>query len=178
MFNQILIYSLIFSLSMHSQTIFDFNEGSNFKDWIVIDDVVMGGKSSGSFEIDENGNGVFKGDISLENNGGFSSVRHNVGKVVATPNASICLVIKGDGKEYQFRIKENTDDYYSFIYSFTTNNQWQEIEIPLKDMYPSFRGKKLNQPNFSGNHFEQITFLIANKKNEQFKLTIDKIFLK
>jgi hypothetical protein len=35
---------------------------------------------------------------------------------------------------------------------------WQEIEVSLKDMYPSFRGRKLDLPNFSKNHIEEIVF--------------------
>jgi hypothetical protein len=43
-------------------------------------------------------------------------------------------------------------------------------------MYPSFRGRKLNQPNFSKDSIEEI-LLIGNKKKEEFKLLIDKIEL-
>jgi hypothetical protein len=45
-------------------------------------------------------------------------------------------------------------------------------------MYPSWRGRRLNQPNFSEDFINEITFLIGNKKNENFKLLIDKIELK
>ena len=45
-------------------------------------------------------------------------------------------------------------------------------------MYPSFRGRKLNQANFSNDYIEEIAFLIANKRQENFKLLIDKIELK
>ncbi|MDG2228330.1 MAG: CIA30 family protein [Flavobacteriales bacterium] len=45
----------------------------------------------------------------------------------------------------------------------------------LKDLYPSFRGNKLNKENFNESSIEEISFLIANKKNESFKLLIDKI---
>ena len=51
------------------------------------------------------------------------------------------------------------------------------LEISLKSMYPSFRGRRLDLPNFSQNHIEEITFLVANKKNENFKLLIDIIEL-
>jgi NADH dehydrogenase [ubiquinone] 1 alpha subcomplex assembly factor 1 len=44
-------------------------------------------------------------------------------------------------------------------------------------MYPSFRGRRLNQPNFSNDSIEELTFLIGNKKSEKFKLLIDKIVL-
>jgi NADH dehydrogenase [ubiquinone] 1 alpha subcomplex assembly factor 1 len=87
----------------------------------------------------------------------------------------IVIKLKGDGKKYELRIKDNSSNYYSYISSFTTSGDWQEIEIPLKDMYPSFRGRKLDSPNFSKNYIEDIAFLIGNKKPEKFKLLIDKI---
>lgn len=163
---------------MASQIIFNFNKSSDIKNWIVIDDVVMGGKSSGSFKLNSDGYGVFLGDISLENNGGFSSVRYRFEKILINKSTKISVRIKGDGKKYQFRIKSNSGDYYSYISSFSTTGEWQEIEIPLKDMYPSFRGRKLDQPNFSNDTFEEITFLIGNKNKEKFQLLIDKIELK
>ena len=163
---------------MSSQIIFNFNKSSDIKNWIVIDDVVMGGKSSGSFKLNSDGYGVFLGDISLENNGGFSSVRYRFEKILINKSTKISIRIKGDGKKYQFRIKSNSGDYYSYISPFSTTGEWQEIEIPLKDMYPSFRGRKLDQPNFSNDTFEEITFLIGNKNKEKFQLLIDKIELK
>jgi hypothetical protein len=61
---------------------------------------------------------------------------------------------------------------------FTTSGEWEDIEISLKDMYPTFRGSKLDLPNFSNDSFEQIVFLIGNKKSEKFELLIDKIELR
>ena len=163
---------------MASHVIFDFNKNSDIENWIIIDDVVMGGKSSGSFKLNSEGHGVFEGTISLENNGGFSSVRYKFEKLLIKESTKIILKIRGDGKKYQFRIKSNSGDYYSYIYPFSTTGEWEEIQIPLKDMYPSFRGRKLDQPNFSKNYIEEITYLFGNKSQEKFKLLIDKIELK
>jgi len=52
-------------------TIFDFTEKSDLTNWYVVVDGVMGGLSQGSFGVNDEGNGVFKGTVSLENNGGF-----------------------------------------------------------------------------------------------------------
>jgi len=158
--------------------IFDFNGKSDIRNWLIIDDVVMGGRSSGTFKLNSEGHGVFEGKVSLENNGGFSSVRYNFEKRNVKEFTKMCIKLKGDGKDYQFRMKGNSGDYYSYIASFSTSGEWQEIEILLKDMYPSFRGRRLNQPNFSNNSIEEIAFLIGNKQKEQFKLLIDKIELK
>ncbi|WP_239540849.1 CIA30 family protein [Cryomorpha ignava] len=167
----------IFS-SLPSQVIFDFNKHSAIQDWIIVDDVVMGGESAGTFKLNADGFGVFEGNISLANNGGFSSVRYQFEKTSVKGFTKISIKLRGDGKNYQFRIKANSGDYYSYIAPFSTSGEWQEIEIPLKDMYPSYRGRRLDQPNFSAESIEEITFLIGNKKNEQFKLLIDKIELK
>lgn len=173
-----LIYMLFLFSSMSPKVIFDFNKNANIKDWIVVDDVVMGGQSSSSFTLNDAGYGVFEGSISLDNNGGFSSVRYRFQKKILQEYTTVTIKLRGDGKKYQFRIKDNSGDYYSYIAPFSTTGEWQEIKIPLKDMYPSFRGRTLNQPNFSKNNLEEITFLIGNKKKEKFKLIIDKIELK
>ncbi|MEO6901847.1 MAG: CIA30 family protein [Bacteroidia bacterium] len=164
--------------SLPSQIIFDFNKKSDIQQWLITDDVVMGGESSGSFKLNDDGFGVFEGNISLDNNGGFSSVNYRFKKILIKESTKIILRLQGDGKDYQFRVKSNSGDYYSYIAPFSTTGEWQEIEVVLKEMYPSFRGRRLNQPNFSDDHMEEITFLIGNKKKEQFKLLIDQIELK
>ena len=170
-----LLYMMVLTTSMNSQIIFDFTNKSDIQDWIVVDDVVMGGESTSTFKLNDDGFGVFAGSISLENNGGFSSVRYQFEKINVKKYTKISIKLRGDGKNYQFRIKSNSRDYYSYITTFSTSGEWQEIVIPLKDMFPSFRGRKLDQPNFSKDYIEEIAFLIGNKKAEKFKLLIDKI---
>ena len=92
-------------------------------------------------------------------------------------STKITLKIKGDGKDYQIRIKDKISKYYSYITTFKTNGDWQEISINMKDLYPSFRGQDLNLPNYNSSSFEELVFLICNKKNESFQLVIDKIEL-
>jgi NADH dehydrogenase [ubiquinone] 1 alpha subcomplex assembly factor 1 len=162
-------------LLVKSQLFFDFNHNTNITDWKIIDDVVMGGKSNGKFNIDSDGNGVFSGDVSLENNGGFSSVRYQFEKINTTKDSKVIIRLKGDGKEYQFRIKNKRNTYYSYITNFKTTGEWENITINLKDLYPSFRGQTMNIPNFTGDSFEEIVFLIGNKKNESFALVLDRI---
>ncbi len=160
---------------MSSKIIFDFNKQADIQDWIVVDDVVMGGRSSGTFALNDDGFGVFAGNVSLENNGGFSSVRYRFDKIAVEDFTKMVLRLKGDGKTYQFRIKDEVTTRYSYIASFPTSGEWQEITIPLNTMYPAFRGNKLDQPNFSHDHIEEVAFLVGNKKAEKFRLLIDKI---
>lgn len=158
------------------EIIFDFNVNANIKNWRIIDDVVMGGRSNGNFKINKSGHGEFSGTISLKNNGGFSSLRYRFNRKDIQKHQYVTLRVKGDGNKYQFRIKDNANNYYSFIANFETAKDWQNIKVPLSEMYPVFRGRKLNMDNFSSNKIEEIAFLIGNKKEQNFKLEIDTIY--
>ena len=156
-------------------TLFDFNFESNIRNWKIVDDVVMGGRSNGNFKINDTGYGEFSGDVSLKNNGGFSSVRYNFNTLSSSNFKS--LRIKGDGNPFQFRVKSSNRQRFSYIYTFNTSGDWETISIPFNKMEPAFRGYKLDQPNFDGLQMEEIAFLIGNKKEQSFKLFIDSIIL-
>lgn len=158
--------------------IFEFNKTCDVTPWNTVDDAVMGGKSSGYFSLNEEGHGVYEGDVSLENNGGFASVKYRFDDMDVRAFTKIRLKIKGDGKRYQFRIKDNTSSKHAYIAYFETSENWEIIELTLANMYPTFKGKKLDMPNFNGDKIEEVAFLIANKKAEHFRLEIDSIVLK
>lgn len=155
----------------------DFDKQSDLSNWYIVDDVVMGGRSDGYFKINEDGNGLFYGDVSLENNGGFSSVQFRF-KQKNIEGYKVCKIrLKGDGKSFQFRTKSEKYDRHSYIYKFDTTGDWETIEIPLTEMYPSFRGYQLDMPNYPAEALSQISFLISNKRKESFELEIDWISL-
>ena len=172
-----LLCNLVLVLMSNPQVLYAFSKNSNARDWVVVDDVVMGGRSNGQFRVNEQGKGVFFGVVSLENNGGFSSVRYRCKNITATKEAVVRIHLKGDGKIYQFRIKDQWSTPYSYVAEFKTSGQWEVVEIPLKNMYPRFRGRSLNMPNFEAQTIEEVAFLIGNKRNESFELLIDKIEL-
>lgn len=157
--------------------LFDFSKDSDLSNWSVVDDVVMGGRSDGKFELNESGHAVFQGKVSLENNGGFSSVRYRFSQKNIVGHTKMLLRLKGDGKHYQFRVKSNKYDRHSYIYHFETTGEWQTVEVPLSDMIPSFRGRKLDIPNYPGKVLEEVAFLISNKTAETFRMEIDIIGL-
>lgn len=169
------ISSLLFFSTM---TIFDFQQDSDLSNWRIVDDVVMGGRSDGQFGINEEGHAVFQGEVSLENNGGFSSVRYRFPQQQVAAFQKMSIRLKGDGKSYQFRVKSDQSDRHSYVYPFQTSGEWQIIEIPLAEMVPRFRGRALSIPNYPGQIMEEIALLIGNKKAEAFRLEMDWIELK
>ncbi len=157
--------------------LFDFNEDNDLSNWIVVDDVVMGGRSDGHFETSQEGYPVFYGNVSLKNNGGFSSVRYNFDQLEIEGYSKINIRLKGDGKQYQFRVKSTNYDRHSYIYTFKSTGEWQTISIQLAEMEPSFRGRKLDIPNYPAKQLGEVAFLISNKRAESFRLGIETITL-
>lgn len=155
-------------------TLFDFSENSYADGWQIINDGVMGGLSHGSITV-KDGLGRFEGKVSTDNNGGFTMVRYQFERKNVSSSAKFILKLKGDGKEYQFRAKSDRYQMHSYVHTFVTNGEWQEIEIPFKVMEPRFRGRDLNQPNYEGENLEEIAFLIGNKKSENFELLLESV---
>lgn len=162
---------------MNKLLLFDFSATKDWSSWEVENDVVMGGNSSSKLEPSKEGNAVFKGAVSLENNGGFASVQYHFPSKNIKGYKTALILLKGDGKSYQFRMKSTLKERASYIYTFKTTGDWQTVEVPLKQMEPVFRGNKLDLPNFSAESIQEIRFLIGNKKAEDFRLEIKKIEL-
>jgi NADH dehydrogenase [ubiquinone] 1 alpha subcomplex assembly factor 1 len=155
----------------------DFSKDSKLGGWEVEDDVVMGGRSEGAFAINQEGYAVFSGNISLENNGGFSSVQYDFDTIDVTQYSTAFIRLKGDEKLYQFIVAAAPTDPHYYVYEFQTGNDWQTVDIPLAEMYPAYRGERLDIPNYPGLTMAQIRFLIASKNPGTFSLEIGKIWL-
>jgi hypothetical protein len=155
----------------------DFHTGMDVSAWRVEDDVVMGGRSKGAFSINTNGHAVFSGYVSLENNGGFSSVQHYFDPLDVSPYRCACLRVKGDGKRYRLLVESEPNQRHYYVYAFQTGREWQTVKVPLKEMYPTFRGRRLDIPNYPAQTMAMVRVLIGNKQAETFRLEIDKIWL-
>lgn len=131
-------------------------EGNSFKDlpWGALDDVVMGGVSQSTFVIDpkggENGDptGIFKGNVSTTNNGGFTSIRTRNFSVPEDLSAydGLELRLKGDGRRYKLIVRTSSDwDTVGYTVGFdTVEGQWQSIKLPFSSLRPIFRAKTVS----------------------------------
>jgi hypothetical protein len=162
----------------HNHLLVQFSREAGLQGWQVEDDVVMGGRSQGHLAINEAGNAVFSGEVSLENNGGFSSVQCDVAPVDASSYRTIALGLKGDGKRYQLRVDSTKDARHSYAYDFQTSGDWEVVEIPIAEMYAIHHGDRLDLPNYPGKRLARMQILIGNGVAESFQLEIDRIWLK
>ena len=154
----------------------DFSE-NDLLSWNIVDDTVMGGRSRGSFKI--NNNIVeFKGYLSLANNGGFSSVRaYYPYDLIGI--SSITLRVKGDGRKYNFRVRTNKNSWASYSHSFSTeSNTWQEITLNIQAFFPTYRGYNVqNVQRLSELLIREIGIMISDKNEGNFALMIDWIMV-
>jgi NADH dehydrogenase [ubiquinone] 1 alpha subcomplex assembly factor 1 len=170
---------LAVSLSNKStmKEIYTFSTQKNIKEWRIVNDGVMGGISKSYLALTDANYGQFSGHVSLANNGGFASMQLNTAIELGEERECIVLRIKGDGKRYEFRLKGEISQSESYVHQFATSGEWENIKLPIREFYPQFRGRKLNIPNFNFNTIEQMSFLIANKQEEDFEILIDWIGL-
>ncbi|MFY7670000.1 CIA30 family protein [Tenacibaculum sp. MEBiC06402] len=171
----VLSFLFVMSLSTTDLILFDFSKTCDINNWYITNDDVMGGVSTSKITLNSNGHGVFQGKVSTENNGGFAMTKLPVSIDLNSMQKKIVLRVKGDSKNYQFRIKSKSYQRYSYVNSFQTQNEWETIELLLEDFYPAYRGYKLNKANFNWNRIEEIAILIGNKRDENFELEIDYI---
>ncbi|MHC4830738.1 MAG: CIA30 family protein, partial [Planctomycetota bacterium] len=72
----------------------DFSGSSGLR-WQTVNDGVMGGRSRGGPQVTDQGTLLFAGEISLENNGGFSSVRTRPKSLALKGYDGLSLRLKG-----------------------------------------------------------------------------------
>jgi hypothetical protein len=106
--------------------LFDFNSDTDLSQWYMTNDNVMGGVSNASILLDDNGNGVFSGAVSTDNNGGFAMTRLPLNIKLTKDSEKIIIRAKGDNKKYQFRIKSSYNQRYWYVQSFQTTDKMQK----------------------------------------------------
>ncbi|GAB2656487.1 CIA30 family protein [Arenimonas aestuarii] len=160
--------------------LFSFSAGADEPRWVAVNDGVMGGRSRGGPEV-EAGLLRFSGVLSLENNGGFSSVRTVGRDFDFSDAAAVVLRVRGDGRRYQLRLA--TDARFrgitvSYGGEFGTEaGQWTVARVPLADLRPSAHGFALQGPPLDAGRVREIGLLIGDKREGPFRLEVDWIGL-
>ena len=156
------------------RTVVDFAEPETAR-WTIVNDGVMGGRSSSDVELTGDNTAIFSGFLSLENNGGFASVRGRFPPLDLSAYEGVTLLVRGDGRSYQLRFRmDGSFDGVAHGTEFETKaGEWAEVNIPFNRLQPTFRGYR---PPGAGpldpSRIQQITFLIGDKIEAPFRLEI------
>jgi len=126
--------------------IHDFTDASTVSTWEAIDDRIMGGSSQSQPECIDNVGLRFSGTVSLENNGGFASIRSSSYNADLGQYRGLTLRVRGDGKCYKLSLRTvHFFDGVSYQTTFgTEKDSWQEISLPFEAFIPTHHGIKLS----------------------------------
>lgn len=162
-----------------SALMINFTEQQSLDSWRITNDGVMGGESQGQISLQAN-KAIFSGDISLANNGGFSSVFRPI-EPLAKALETVTIDIEGDGLTYQLRLIVNLDGYrMAYKQSFdTVAGQQTQLSFTLADFQASFRGREIpNAPVLKSEDIREVGFLVTSKVAGAFSLVIASVSFK
>ena len=156
------------------RTLFDFDSAEP-GGWVTVHDTVMGGRSDGGL-VFRDGLLQFSGNLSLENNGGFASIRHAAAMDLAGMTG-VRLRVRGDGRNYQLRLQTESRYYgrpvaWSGTFS-TLSEEWVEVDVPFDSLAAGFRGRRLNGYDFDPARIELIGVLLGDKSPGPFRIEFD-----
>jgi NADH dehydrogenase [ubiquinone] 1 alpha subcomplex assembly factor 1 len=160
------------------QPMIDFTDEPEAQRWRTVDDSVMGGRSASRMRTTKQGTSSFAGNLSIENNGGFASVRRAVAPGTMEGAESVTLRVRGDGKIYQLRFRtERGFSVASYQAEFPTiEGEWVDVEMPLSVFELKWRGRSIRDaPALDPARIRGIGLMIGSKQVGSFELELKSI---
>lgn len=157
----------------------DLTRPNEHQQWKATNDNVMGGISQGRLTFDGQSS-QFWGELSLDNNGGFSSINRPIEPLPFEINR-VEVEFIGDGRPYQLRLATWKRGYrITYKHEFTTiKGQRQEKIFDLNNFQAVFRGRLLNgAPALTAQDIKQVGLLITDKQPGPFVLNLIQIQFK
>ena len=172
-----LIILLLWQTAIFSQNVSMVDPSNNIgiDKWRIVNDGVMGGVSQANIYLSEVNNIIFTGNVSLENNGGFASIRRGFDGDQLKGLSTFLLKVKGDGNIYKFRMTTK-GSYANYSADFKTiKGQWMDIKIPVENFKPYYFGRSIRAPKFKVHKVNSMSILISDKQEGNFSLEIEYI---
>jgi NADH dehydrogenase [ubiquinone] 1 alpha subcomplex assembly factor 1 len=170
----LLVLFIMKCANVSAQWKIDFTDSEELNYWYRVNDSVMGGMSQSNLRVVAEV-AYFEGELSLKNNGGFASVRRIGPIALKSGNTPIFLEIKGDGRDYQLRLRTNKGfDGVAYVATFSSQKDtWQTWSFSEADFVAQYRGRIVSRaPTLSFTDVRQIGFMLADKQPGLFQLAI------
>ena len=162
--------------------------------WQGLHDQLMGGRSSGAVGFKPVGSpglthpdtpeaqpcGVFSGDVSLANGGGFASVRAALPQPVPVGQAqAVVLEACGFGRPFKLALHLHPEaDGVQHQVVFQAPPQWALVRLRLSEFKPTRRGRTLPMADVrSTDHIHQLGLLTTERVAGGFILGLRAIWL-
>lgn len=158
-------------------TLFDFTRPESAAAWFAVGDAVMGGRSVGRLRPTDDGAAVFEGVVSLDNNGGFASIRSRPVAHRPPDDALFVVECRGDGKTYKLVARTDAAfDGVAYQAAFTPPTAaWTRCVFGAADFVPTFRGRVVPAPPLRPSALVTLGLMIAGRQAGPFALRLRRI---
>jgi len=155
-----------------------FDDPGDAEDWVTVNDDVMGGRSTGGFEVKDD-KLIFSGSTNT-NGGGFSSIRTRPASWGFDDADGLLFRVRGDGREYIASIQTGArmggyEINYWADFETTDNGYFETVRIPFGEFSATFMGQDVSgrAPRLDPARAETIGFFIYDKKDGPFSLEVE-----
>lgn len=145
--------------------------------WRPVLDGVMGGLSTGVMARASEGL-RFSGEVSLENNGGFSSFRRSTPLPDLSAFDGLRIRVRGDGQVYKLNLRtEARWDGMSWRIAFPTKKgEWTTHDVAFEDFIPTWRGRLVTRAtSLDTSSIDQVSLMITDKQEGPFQIDVASI---
>ena len=160
------------------QSLFDFTGADAAREWQTVNDNVMGGVSEGRFRITDRKTLEFFGTLSLQNNGGFASVRTKAKKLGFEQGDTVVAKLRGDGRKYLLNLYLSKPQM-AFSYRATVEtkkDEWIEVNVPLDKFEATSFGRPVKDAGrLKPEEITVLGFMLSDKKAGPFRLEVESI---
>jgi hypothetical protein len=176
-----LIYFLLALISLQSfgqSSIIDFgNSAGKNQEWILLSDNIMGGVTKSKIEYTTN-SVLLSGNISLDNYGGFSSIKTKYKSVDLSKYNGIKIKFKSTNQKFAFTLEDNQDwtqPNYKREFSSKKDDTWEEVIIYFKDFQEIVIGEPTGNmmKSKSLKNIVRMGIMTYEKKEGPFSLEVD-----
>ncbi|MFM7180722.1 MAG: CIA30 family protein [Verrucomicrobiales bacterium] len=163
------------SVSAKEIKLASFESKDALESWTTVNDSVMGGASKGGARLTEDGTLKFSGNLSLDNNGGFSSIRTKPNPMDLSETNSILVKSCGDGRTYWVDLRvEGQMGGSSYRAALpTTAGEWKETRLPMSSFKPQAFGQDLAFKPINPSSVASVGFTLSDKKEGPFALEVE-----
>ena len=166
--------------SFGQSSIIDFgNSAEKNQEWKLLSDNIMGGVTKSKIEYTNN-SVLLTGNISLDNYGGFSSIKTKYKSVDLSKYNGIKIKFKSTNQKFAFTLEDNQDwtqPNYKREFSSKKDDTWEEVIIYFKDFQEIVIGETTGNmmKSKSLKNIVRMGIMTYEKKEGPFSLEVDYI---
>jgi NADH dehydrogenase [ubiquinone] 1 alpha subcomplex assembly factor 1 len=166
--------------SFGQSSIIDFgNSTGKNQEWMLLSDNIMGGNTKSKIEYTNN-SVLLSGNISLDNYGGFSSIKTKYKSFDLSKFTAFKIKFKSTKQKFAFTLEDNqnwTQPNYKYEFSAKKDDTWEEVTIYFKDFKEIIIGEPTGNlmKSKSLKNIVRMGIMTSEKKEGPFTLEVDYI---